>query len=90
MPVTSVESYVLGNAGARPLDRDSVDSRVVSQVRGRTGGIIDSPSQVGGYPNLAVNVRPLTLPANPNAVTASGYTNLELWLQSMAKALEGL
>jgi hypothetical protein len=90
MPLTSVESYVLVNAGARPLDRDSVDSRVVSQVRGRTGGIIDSPSQVGGYPNLRVNVRPLTLPANPNAVTASGYTNLELWLQSMAKALEGL
>jgi hypothetical protein len=39
---------------------------------------------------LAVNVRALTLPADPNAVTASGYTNLELWLQSMAKALEGL
>jgi chitodextrinase len=90
MPVTSVENYVLSNAGARPFDRDSVDNRVVSQVRGRTGGIIDSPSQVGGYPNLAVNVRLLTLPANPNTVTASGYTNLELWLQSMAKALEGL
>ena len=90
MPVSSVESYVLSNAGARPLDRDSVDSRVVSQVRNRTGTIIDSPSQVGGYPYQAVNVRPLALPANPNTVTPSGYTNLELWLQSMAKALEGL
>jgi hypothetical protein len=90
MPSSSVENYVLGSSGARPLNRDSVDSRVVSQVRGRTGGLIDSPSQVGGYPSLAVNVRALTLPADPNSVTASGYTNLELWLQSMAKALEGL
>ncbi|HET7596863.1 MAG TPA: hypothetical protein VFK15_08015, partial [Burkholderiales bacterium] len=72
------------------LDRDAVDKRVISQVRNRTGNIIDSPSQVGGYPNLPVNVRALTLPADPNAITASGYTNLELWLQNLAKAVEGL
>jgi chitodextrinase len=90
MPASAVETYVLSNAGARPLDRDSVDTRVVSQVRNKTGGLINSPSQVGGYPNLAVNFRPLTLPADPNAVTASGYTNLELWLHEMAKAVGGL
>jgi hypothetical protein len=89
MPSSSVETYVLSNAGARPLDRDPVDKRVVSQVKNRTGNIIDSPSQVGGYPTLAVNYRALTLPANPDAVTASGYTNLELWLHQMAKAVEG-
>jgi hypothetical protein len=88
MPASQVETYVLADAGARPLDRDAVDDRVVAQVRSRTGRIIDSPSQVGGYPALAVNVRPLTLPASPNALTPSGYTNLELWLQSMAQALE--
>ncbi|MBI4205204.1 MAG: heparinase II/III family protein [Betaproteobacteria bacterium] len=90
MPSSSVENYVLSYAGARPLDRDPVDARVVSQVRTRTGAIIDSPSQVGGYPNLPVNYRALTLPADPNTITSSGYTNLELWLQSMARALEGL
>ncbi|MGQ0750124.1 MAG: hypothetical protein ACT4PS_06275, partial [Betaproteobacteria bacterium] len=89
MASSSVETYVLSSAGARPLDRDPVDKRVVSQVQNRTGNIIDSPSQVGGYPTLAVNVRALTLPANPDTVTASGYTNLELWLHEMAKAVEG-
>ena len=89
MPHAAVESYVLGNAGARPLDRDAVDKRVVTQVKERRGGHIDSPSQVGGYPSLATNYRALTLPASPNGLTESGYTNLELWLHSMAKAVEG-
>jgi hypothetical protein len=35
------------------------------------------------------NRRALTLPANPDSVTASGYTNLELWLQRMAAEVEG-
>ena len=89
MPSSAVETYVLGSAGARPLDRDPVDRRVITQVTSRTGGIIDSPSQVGGYPSLAVNYRALALPANPNTVTASGYTNLELWLHQMATAVGG-
>jgi len=89
MPHTEVEKYVLAKAGARPLDRDPVDSRVITQVRNRTGGIINSPSDVGGYPTLAVNYRPLSLPADYNTVTASGYTNLELWLHEMARAVEG-
>jgi hypothetical protein len=89
MPSSAVETYVLGSAGARPLDRDPVDRRVITQVTSRTGNIIDSPSQVGGYPSLAVNYRALTLPANPNSVTASGYTNLELWLHQMATAVGG-
>jgi hypothetical protein len=89
MPYTAVETYVLAKAGARPLDRDAVDNRIVNQVKSRTGTIIDSPSQVGGYPSLAVNYRALSLPADYNTVTSSGYTNLELWLQQMARAVEG-
>jgi hypothetical protein len=86
---TGVRDYVLSNAGARPADRDAVDTRVVSDVRLGTGHIIDSPSQVGGFPALAVKSRALTLPANPNALAASGYTNLEVWLHSMKTAVEG-
>ena len=41
----------------------------------------------GGWPVYAVNRRTLTLPANQATVTASGYTNLELWLQQMDKSL---
>ncbi len=42
--------HVLANAGARPQDRDEIDRRIVREVRERTGRIIDSQEQVGGYP----------------------------------------
>lgn len=62
IPVLSAhQAYedVLNNAGATLPSRDSADARVVSQVRNRSGSIIDSPSQVGGWPALA-NGTPLT------------------------------
>jgi len=89
MPYTQVESYLTANAGARPLDRDPVDARVINNIRSRTGHVINNPSDVGGYPTLAVNTRPLTVPSNPNAVADSvGRTQIELWLESYARALE--
>lgn len=93
-----VLNEVLRNAGARPADRDPVDARVVKSVRDRKGGIINCVSadgsarcakNAGGWPNLAKNTRVLQLPANPNAVTSSGYTNLEVWLHEMAAQVEG-
>jgi hypothetical protein len=91
-------SYVLTYAGARPADRDVVDKRVVDSVRNRTGRIINCVASngsercklnAGGWPNLASNKRTLSLPADPNTVTSSGYTKLELWLQRMAADVEG-
>lgn len=93
-----VREHVLKYAGARPADRDSADSRIISQTRAGTGRIINCVAangtarcerNGGGWPALAVNHRALTLPANPNDVTASGYTNLELWLHRMAAQVEG-
>jgi hypothetical protein len=52
------EAYerVLDGAGATRPRRDAVDTRVVAEVRrgGATvgNGIIDSPAQVGGWPDL--------------------------------------
>ncbi len=46
---------VLTRAGASQ-PRDAVDSRVVNAVRTGQGGLIDSQSQVGGWP--ALNSRP--------------------------------
>lgn len=51
LPAEEVQRYVLENAGARPWDRDEVDRRILEQVRARTGGVIDSEQQVGGYSN---------------------------------------
>lgn len=86
---SGIEAAVLGWAGARPVDRDAVDVRVVNDVRNRTGTVISSQSQVGGWPTLAVNTRALTTPSNPHVVTGSGYTNLEIWLQGYAAVVEG-
>jgi hypothetical protein len=94
-----VYDRVLNKSGARPSDRDSVDRRIVTQVRNRNGQIINCVAangstrcskNAGGWPTLAHNTRRLTLPANPNTVTASGYTNLELWLHSLDQQLAGV
>ena len=58
---SAAESYelVLARAGAS-LQRDAVDARVVADVRNRRGKLINSPSQVGGWPTLR------SLPAPPD------------------------
>lgn len=38
--------------GASLLRRDAVDNRIVDEVRTGTGGIIDDPSEVGGWPEI--------------------------------------
>lgn len=57
-----VRENVLGNAGARPLDRDSVDRRIVADVRNGAGRIIDSQNDVGGYPQATPVRRKLEVP----------------------------
>ncbi len=93
-----VREHVLRYSGARPSDRDSADRRIIEQTRNGTGRIINcvAPNGTarcqrngGGWPVLAQNRRTLKLPENPNTVTDSGYTNLELWLHRMAAEVEG-
>jgi hypothetical protein len=93
-----VYSRVLGYAGARPTDRDSVDKRVVLNVRQRSGKIINcvSPNgttrcskNAGGWPIYAQNRRTLTLPSNQASIASNGYSNLENWLNSMDRSING-
>jgi pectate lyase len=63
-PVTTIPAQdafaaVLDGAGATLPARDAVDQRVVNAVRTRAGAIIDSPSQVGGWPDLASGAAPV-------------------------------
>jgi pectate lyase len=51
LPANQVEEAVIRNAGARPWDRDPVDSRIVADAVEGRGQIIDSEQQVGGYPH---------------------------------------
>ncbi len=88
---------VLANAGARPTDRDTVDTRIVNSVKNRTGQIVNCVAadgstrcskNAGGWPTMAANTRALTLPADPNAVRSDGYTNLEAWLHTYSAQVE--
>lgn len=45
-----VKEQVLRNAGAFPWNRDTIDARIIEQVKARTNRIIDSEQEVGGYP----------------------------------------
>jgi pectate lyase len=52
--VGALDAYeaVLARVGASLPKRDSVDARIVSEVRQHKGSIIDSQQQVGGWPEL--------------------------------------
>jgi pectate lyase len=63
-PITSTSpiearDIVLTQAGATAPQRDAVDQRVVNNVSSGTGSIIDSPEDVGGYPELASGTPPV-------------------------------
>lgn len=49
---------VLANAGATRPQRDAVDLRIVQEVLNGTGKVIDDPSEVGGWPELAAGTAP--------------------------------
>jgi hypothetical protein len=95
----AVYDRVLLNAGARPKDRDTVDKRIVAEVRQRTGKVINCvaangstrcQNNGGGWPAYAQNRRTLTIPANPTAIAANGYSNVENWLHTLDLGISGV
>lgn len=93
MSSTAGHSYVLANAGARPKQRDTVDTKTVNDVTNGTGRIIDCVTgctkNAGGWPTYTVNTRTLTIPTNPHGDTdGDGYTNLEEWLHGYLADVE--
>jgi unsaturated rhamnogalacturonyl hydrolase len=50
-PTMKAYELVLKNSGAS-LKRDAVDKRLANNIRNRTGQLIDSQEQVGGWPEL--------------------------------------
>jgi hypothetical protein len=77
---SAVKAYVMANAGARPLDRDPVDARIIDEVNNGTEAApspIDDEDDVGGYPTLAENTRVLSVPGNHADIRPSGYSVLE-------------
>jgi hypothetical protein len=71
-----VLARVLRTAGSRPARRDPIDARIVRSVIDRTGAIIDSQEDVGGYPVRAATRRPLVVPQD-----------WEAWLAKLSREL---
>jgi hypothetical protein len=85
-----LEATLLTSAGARPAARDAVDIRIVASVENRSGRIIDSPAEVGGYPTPTPGSHTLAIPPDPHGDDdGDGYTNLEEWLHTLAAGVEG-
>jgi hypothetical protein len=61
--------------GARPAERDPIDQRIISNALSGKARIINSQSEVGGYPEPAPTTRALEVPA----------TNRKAWLEKLAK-----
>jgi pectate lyase len=53
LPASAVRDFVSKNAGARPWDRDAIDTRLVREALSGSGKIIDAESEAGGYPGLS-------------------------------------
>jgi hypothetical protein len=51
IPAATVKASVTKNAGARPWDRDKIDRRIIEDAAQGKGKIIDSETEVGGYPS---------------------------------------
>jgi len=70
---------VLRGVGARPAQRDPIDRRIVTTVIDGAGRIIDSQSQVGGYPERPETRRAVVVPATGAERAA--------WLRELMKDL---
>lgn len=94
---------VLNYAG--PPTRDDVDTRIVAEVRAGTGSLIDSPTDVGGWPSLASGTYPTDsnsdgIPdawasangmgaAAANAISPTGYSWIEEYANSLIPVVSG-
>jgi len=68
MRASEVEAHMMREVGARPWDRDPIDTRIIAQALGGQGRIIDSEEQGGGYPR-AVETRQAFEPARWDLAT---------------------
>jgi hypothetical protein len=76
----NLESHVVDAVGPRPAVRTHHDERIISQLVNRSGQIIDSQSDVGGYPDLTATHRELDIPRDQD--------NVDDWFESHTRKVE--
>jgi hypothetical protein len=85
---SSLETDLLLRCGARPNNRDTMTSRVITKITGRTGSNSSTVAGYGGHTAFSTTGQVYNEPANPQSDGDSdGYTNLEEDLHSRAAAL---
>jgi gamma-glutamyltranspeptidase/glutathione hydrolase len=79
-PAAQALWHVARFAGARPAERDGIDRRIVGEALSGALKIIDSQSEVGGYPKTGEPaVARLAVPAE----------HRDDWLETLARSVEG-
>lgn len=116
MTAVDARDYVLTNAGAYPVFRDSVDQSIIDRATTASPTKTDMPqtAMLGNefcvanatpfncctgigtgscpdvdWPTVVGKSRAFVLPEQFNNLTASGYTQLEIWLHGFSLAVEG-
>lgn len=90
IPTANLHTILSQNSGARPLDRDSVDTLAVTQMLAAaagniTGSRIVAPGDLGLDLTLANNSRPITVCSNPHGIADTfGRTRIEQTLEGIA------
>lgn len=64
--------YVLQNVGATLPRRDSIDARVVSDVKNGTGRIINGIKEVGGFSGITSETRTFEIPSDWKSANSMG------------------
>ena len=80
-PAAAAQWRVARFAGARPAERDPIDTRIVAEALSGTLRILDSQDEVGGYPESPD-------PSVTGALTVP-ETNRDAWLEERSREVEG-
>lgn len=87
-PALDLELTLLAQVGAWPGARDSVDRRIIDQVRSRSGMIIDRPSDVGGLVPAPSTYHRLDIPGEHLPVGSPERNRLlAAWLSERRRAI---
>lgn len=87
---SAVKRHIIASVGSRPAGRDAADARIIQDIVNFSGSLIDSPEQVGGWPDYPATRRVFDEGVDPHADhDFDRYTNIEEILHKMAAEVEG-
>jgi hypothetical protein len=78
-PTETVREHIIAHAGARPLDRDATDKRLIEQAGTPEAAMTSAPVEIVG--ESAPVMRPAEVPSDPFAMApGTEMTRLAAWL----------